>query len=1079
MKKHSYFAWRLTLCAILLLSMSVMGFAQSFTLTASPKSLTLHPGNQHVAVTISVGSSTYTGPINITFKGLPSGITFTPLTLTAGSSGTVFLSAALNADQEGFPANGPANPNSKSNTVTVAGAVGTVQQTTTMTLVISLTNPSFAPTQVNLPIVKIDTSGTPIVDGTTDVPGTITITRPDGTAILPNATNTDNTATFHLHGHSTALMPKKPYKVKFTTSLDLLTVMGLQCPYVTSKGAPACDKSKSFILLANYDDKSLLRDWAASALANAIPNGGNFLSQQATTGTVPPSPSGTSTVMPWAPHSLYVELYVNGAYQGNYQLIEQVKLDSHRVNVNELKETDITDDITGGYILEIDHRADQAYTWTTPKGIPIGIVDPDFTPDPEVPQQTSYINDYVNQAETALFSPTFTDPATGWRNYFDEAAAVNFYIVNDVMGNVDGGNMYSSDYLYKDKDNQYLYMGPIWDFDISSGNVNYHVISNPTTPWMQTQAPWYLQWFKDPGFKADVVKQWNALKEAGVFNTWINSIKDQAAGLQQSQANNFARWPMLGERIWPNIQAPGSYDAEVAYLTNWLQLRVSYLDGQLNGKKSSQTTLTVPSGTLRTGSPVLLKSTTTATPTPTGQVTLLSNGVVLGMAALDGSGSASGSFTLPAGQDALTAVYNGDATYGLSASTPQTVTVLSPLVESSTNLSASSTSVSQGTSVSFPISVLATHGTTTPTGTVSLKVNGGAFGTATLSGGVLTFTTTALPVGADTIQATYNGDTNFSSSVSPSVTVTVSQGTQTATPVFSPAGGTYSATQHVTISDATSGAVIHYTTNGSTPTTSSTVYSGAITVSSTETLKALAIAPSHTASAVATATYTISSSIPPINYGGGFGSGSGMQVNGKAKFVSGTLELTDGNTSEAGSGFFGNKVAVGKFNTTFTLQLNKGKANGMTFVIQNDALGNKALGPANSALGYSYGPTQTPNIKKSIAVKFDLWTTVGSGHDSTGLYTNAAHPTTPALDMTSSGVNLASGDLLVVTMTYNGTALSMTIKDKTTNASYSHSWTVNIPSIVGASTAYVGFTGSTGGLTAVQQVTNWTFTPTN
>src|SRR5450631_219270 len=174
--------------------------------------------------------------------------TFTPLTLTAGSSGTVFLSAALNADQEGFPANGPANPNSKSNTVTVSGAVGTVQQTTTMTLVISLTNPSFAPTQVNLPIVKIDTSGTPIVDGTTDVPGTITITRPDGTAILPNATNTDNTATFHLHGHSTALMPKKPYKVKFTTSLDLLTVMGLQCPYVTSKGAPACDKSKSFIL---------------------------------------------------------------------------------------------------------------------------------------------------------------------------------------------------------------------------------------------------------------------------------------------------------------------------------------------------------------------------------------------------------------------------------------------------------------------------------------------------------------------------------------------------------------------------------------------------------------------------------------------------------------------------------------------------------------------------------------------------------------------------------------------------------------------------------------------------------------
>ena len=47
--------------------------------------------------------------------------------------------------------------------------------------------------------------------------------------------------------------------------------MGLQCPYVTSSNKATCDKSKSYILLANYDDKTLLRDWSASALANAIP----------------------------------------------------------------------------------------------------------------------------------------------------------------------------------------------------------------------------------------------------------------------------------------------------------------------------------------------------------------------------------------------------------------------------------------------------------------------------------------------------------------------------------------------------------------------------------------------------------------------------------------------------------------------------------------------------------------------------------------------------------------------------------------------------------------------------------------
>ena len=78
-----------------------------------------------------------------------------------------------------------------------------------------------------------------------------------------------------------------------------------------------------------------------------------------------------------------------------------------------------------------------------------------------------------------------------------------------------------------------------------------------------------------------------------------------------------------------------------------------------------------------------------------------------------------------------------------------------------------------------------------------------------------------------------------------------------ATPAFSPAGGSYTSAQSVSISDATSGATIYYTTNGTTPTTSSTAYTGPITVSSTETLQAIAAAPGDTNSAVASAAYTI------------------------------------------------------------------------------------------------------------------------------------------------------------------------------------------------------------------------------
>jgi hypothetical protein len=79
----------------------------------------------------------------------------------------------------------------------------------------------------------------------------------------------------------------------------------------------------------------------------------------------------------------------------------------------------------------------------------------------------------------------------------------------------------------------------------------------------------------------------------------------------------------------------------------------------------------------------------------------------------------------------------------------------------------------------------------------------------------------------------------------------------TAPPVFSPPGGTYSFAQSVTITDATPGATIYYTTNGSTPTTSSTKYTGAIKVSISETIKAIAVAIGYTPSTVSSATYTI------------------------------------------------------------------------------------------------------------------------------------------------------------------------------------------------------------------------------
>lgn len=297
----------------------------------------------------------------------------------------------------------------------------------------------------------------------------------------------------------------------------------------------------------------------------------------------------------------------------------------------------------------------------------------------------------------------------------------------------------------------------------------------------------------------------------------------------------------------------------------------------------------------------------------------------------------------------------------------------------------------------------------------------------------------------------------------------------TPTPTFLPASGTYVGSQAVQISDTSPYAVIYYTTDGSDPTTSSPVYSEPLNFTTTTTLKTMAAAPGCNPSILSTAVYTILSTQGggELNYGTGFTS-NGLDMNGKVKLVGTRLRLTDGGQSEDSSVWSSTPVNVQNFTQDFSFQMTNAIGNGMTFTIQN--AGTTALGPAGAGLGYgASSPGGTLGIPTSVAVKFDLYNGFGEGNDSTGLYTDGASPTVPAIDMTSSGVNLHSGDIMSVHMTYDGATLSMTITDTVTNAVFTTSWPIDIPGTVGAPTAYIGFTGATGGATAVQDVLDWTY----
>ena len=223
-------------------------------------------------------------------------------------------------------------------------------------------------------------------------------------------------------------------------------------------------------------------------------------------------------------------------------------------------------------------------------------------------------------------------------------------------------------------------------------------------------------------------------------------------------------------------------------------------------------------------------------------------------------------------------------------------------------------------------------------------------------------------------------------------------------------------------------------------------------------INAIATASGLTNSNQATASYSIQPNGTEINYGSGFASVAGLTLNGSAINVDDTrLQLTTGVVNQAGSAFYNTATNIQAFTTDFAFQLSNAQADGFTFTIQN--VGPTALGGNGGSLGYGPNPSTgtTGGIAKSVAIKFDFYNNNGEGTDSTGLYVNGVSPTTPAVDMTSSGVLLNSGDSISAHITYDGVNLIMTLTDVVVNKTFTHTFPINIPDTIGSNLAYIGF----------------------
>jgi hypothetical protein len=224
-----------------------------------------------------------------------------------------------------------------------------------------------------------------------------------------------------------------------------------------------------------------------------------------------------------------------------------------------------------------------------------------------------------------------------------------------------------------------------------------------------------------------------------------------------------------------------------------------------------------------------------------------------------------------------------------------------------------------------------------------------------------------------------------------------------------------------------------------------------------------------------------------IDHSTGFACSGDLNANGSAAFAGSNARLTDGGGSEAGSVFSLDKVDITHFTTSFKFQIHTPGTNpfadGMTFVIQNSNSGPTALGSTGGGLGYGFdAPGGARGIRNSIAIKFDIYSNAGEGIDSTGLFSDGRSPTVPEggsgdvlVDLSGTPIDLNSQHVFQVDLTYDGTTLTETITDTATSLTFTTMYTVDIAGKVGGTSAFVGFTGGTGGLTATQDVQTWTF----
>jgi len=372
-----------------------------------------------------------------------------------------------------------------------------------------------------LPIIYLATSGgAPIVSKEDYVDGTVTIAGGRDFEDVPSAI-----MEIRGRGNSTwGIHPKKPFQMKLDDKSTFLDM----------------PSKKKWLFLAEYSDKTMLR--------NTISFEMGYLSN-----------------LDWTPKSTFAEVFINDEYNGTYNITEKVEEGSNRV--------DIGDD---GFLLEIDQLerldADDVYFYTN--HFLVGIKEPSLEWDDA---QFNYIKAHINEFETALFASDFRDSLDGYAKYIDVDSFVDWYLISEITKNVDS-KFFSSIY-FNVIPGEKIKMGPLWDFDLSFGNVDYADSRYSEGYWVKDN-PWIARLFTDSVFVDKVKTRFAYFKDNQ--DLIMDKIDAYAVKLNLAQQENDAKWQTLGKYVWPNPVWFDSYSEEITHMKTWYRQRMTWLDDALN-----------------------------------------------------------------------------------------------------------------------------------------------------------------------------------------------------------------------------------------------------------------------------------------------------------------------------------------------------------------------------------------------------------------------------------------------------------------------------------------------------------------